>query len=215
MKKTILFDLDGTLTNPALGIVTCLKYALSRLGHVAVTDEQLRRFIGPPLQRTFSELLQTEDRSVIDGAVALYRERFSTVGLFENEVYDGVPALLATLRDRGHRLFVATSKPTVYSERILKHFHLREYFERVYGSELSGERADKAELIRYILDAERLSASQTLMVGDRSHDVLGARACGVGTYGVLWGFGTRDELQAAGAEAIVETTSDLIIALTN
>jgi phosphoglycolate phosphatase len=214
MRKTILFDLDGTLTNPALGIVTCLKYALSRLGHVAVPDEQLLRFIGPPLQRTFSELLQTEDRSVIDGAVALYRERFSTVGLFENEVYDGVPALLATLRERGNRLFVATSKPTVYSERIVKHFHLTEDFDRVYGSELSGERADKAELIRYILDAERLNASQTLMVGDRSHDVLGARACGVATYGVLWGFGTRDELQTAGAEVIVETPSELTKVLT-
>ncbi len=209
MTKTILFDLDGTLTNPALGIVTCLQHALRQLGQTHRPERDLLRFIGPPLQRGFAELLQTEDTELIGSAVRHYRERFSTVGLYENEVYVGIPELLASLKQRGARLFVATSKPTIYSERIIEHFGLRPYFERVYGSELSGERADKAALIRYILDAEGLHAERTWMVGDRSHDVVGARTCGVATFGVLWGFGSREELQEAGAHALVATTTEL------
>ncbi len=209
MTRTILFDLDGTLTDPALGIVGCLQHALRQLGHTHRQDRDLSRFIGPPLQHAFAELLQTEDTERIGAAVRFYRERFSTVGLYENELYVGIPELLARLKQRGARLFVATSKPTIYSERIIEHFGLMRYFERIYGSELSGERADKATLIRYILDAESLHPERTWMVGDRSHDVIGARTCGVASFGVLWGFGSREELQEAGAQTIVETIAEL------
>lgn len=209
MTQTILFDLDGTLTNPALGIVACLQHALHQLGHGQWHDHDLLRFIGPPLTRTFAELLQTEDAELVGTAVRLYRERFGAVGIYENELYVGIPELLARLKQRRLRLFVATSKPTVYSERIIEHFGLAPYFERTYGSELTGERADKAALIRYILDAEGLLAETTWMVGDRSHDVIGASACGVSTFGVLWGFGSREELQDAGALAVIETIAEL------
>ncbi len=214
MNNTVLFDLDGTLTNPVVGIVRCWQYALDTLG-VAHDEAVLRSLIGPPIHHGFAQLLQTDDKAAIDRGVSLYRERFSTVGLFENELFPEIPGLLARLREGGTQLFVATSKPTVYSERIIEHFGLAPYFDKVYGSELSGERADKRMLLRYIVHEEGLDVRATTMVGDRLHDVNGAKACGIRSIGVLWGFGDRDELSQAGADAVVESVTELAVLLDN
>src|SRR5262245_25330337 len=165
----LLFDLDGTLTDPRLGITRCLRHALLALGKEAPPEEELCRYIGPPLRSAFVELLGSRDEAVLDEAVRLYRERFSTVGLFENDVYEDVPQGLRDLRAAGHLLWVVTSKPQEYAERILVHFGLRELFESVYGSDLSGARSDKRELVGHVLACERFTGDAPVMVGDRKH----------------------------------------------
>ena len=192
----VLFDLDGTLTDPAPGISGCIVYALERLG-VTAPVEGLNWCIGPPLRGSFSRLLGTEDVAVLARAMELYRERFSAVGLYENSVYDGIPECLGELRSRGVDLFVATSKPHVYANRILEHFGLSEFFGGVYGSELDGVRSDKGELIAHLLSCEGLASSGVVMIGDRSHDVVGAGRCGVPCVGVLYGYGSAEELGEA------------------
>lgn len=205
----LLFDLDGTLTDPFPGITRSLIYALTELGYAAPEADALRWCIGPPLRKTLARLLQTDDETRIHTAIAKYRERFTTVGLFENEVYPGIPEALATLGARGHRLFVATSKPQVYAQRIIEHFGLNAHFSHVYGSELDGTRGDKGELIAHIIRQENLKASEVLMIGDREHDVLGALCNGIQTVGVLWGYGTEEELRNAGAARVVSETVEL------
>jgi phosphoglycolate phosphatase len=203
----ILFDLDGTLTDPREGIVACIKHGLSSLGEPSPPDAELERFIGPPLHETFAKLL-SGDRNV-DAAVKAYRERFSAVGMFENVVYAGIPEVLKTLGAKGAALYVATSKPQVFAERILDHFDLSRYFTRVFGSELNGVRSNKGELIEHILLTEQLSPVDTVMVGDREHDIHGARRNSVRAVGVLWGYGSTKELVAAGAEQIFAQPSEL------
>jgi phosphoglycolate phosphatase len=190
----ILLDLDGTLTNPEQGIVGCIRHALAELDHPLPQDVDLARYIGPPLADAFREILAT---------------RFGTVGLFENEVYDGIPEALEALVASNARLFLATSKPRVYAVRIVEHFGLSKFFDGLHGSELDGTRTDKAELIAHIMQIERLSPEETVMVGDRRHDVVGALANRVRPLGVLWGFGSRDELSAAGASELLERPADL------
>ena len=186
----VLFDLDGTLTDPREGIVACLKYALLGLGHNCPSDLDLARFIGPPLQESFAVLLHSTDPKQINAAVELYRQRFSSKGRLENSVYPGIHSALTTLR--GHALlFVTTSKPRVFAERIGEHFGLKEYFCAIYGS-------------AHVLKAESLSPHSTVMVGDRAHDIVGAKAHGVFPIGVLWGYGSYDELVAAGATTLCE-----------
>jgi phosphoglycolate phosphatase len=193
----VLFDLDGTLTDPELGITGCIAYALGKLGAPIPARADLRRYIGPPLRSGFVSLLGTSEEAVIERAVALYRERFADVGLYENELYAHTPDTLQRLVGAGHRLFVATSKPEVYASRIVQHFGVDKYFVHVYGSELSGERSDKAELLAHILAAEQINPACAIMVGDRHHDVAGARANGVASIAVLWGYGTEEELRQA------------------
>ncbi len=200
----ILFDLDGTLTDPGTGIVACLKHALEKMGRCAPPDSDLYRYIGPPLQESFESLLDCKDAEEIDAAVALYRERFSTKGIFESSVYPGIPAALAQLKNLGAALYVATSKPYIFAERIVDHFGLMPCFRAVYGSELDGTRSNKGELIAHIVRAEALSSGSTFMVGDRGHDVIGALANGVVPVGALWGYGSREELSAAGATILCE-----------
>jgi phosphoglycolate phosphatase len=193
----IFFDLDGTLTDHGVGITRCLQHSLARLGRAVPAAKALRRFVGPPLHETFAELLQTVDGGVVDAAVRLYRERYVETGMFENELYPGVPEGLEALAEDGHRIWVVTSKPTVYADRIVDHFRLRRGVQRVYGAELSGTNADKRRLIRHALDEEHLEARGTWMVGDRMHDVRGARENGVSSIAVLWGYGAADELREA------------------
>ena len=200
----VLFDLDGTLTDPREGIVACLKYALLGLGHNYPSDLDLARFIGPPLQESFAALLHSTDPKQINAAVELYRQPFSSKGMLENTVYPGIHAALTTLRGRGALLFVTTSKPRVFAERIVEDFGLKEYFCTIYGSELDGTRSDKGDLIAHVLKAESLSPHSTVMVGDRAHDIVGAKAHGVFPIGVLWGYGSYDELIAAGATTLCE-----------
>lgn len=209
----ILFDLDGTLTDPVLGITRCIQHSLVKLGRTAPDMDGLRRCVGPPLQDSFAELLKTEDEALLAEAIRLYRERFKPVGMFENSVYPDVPEGLATLRAQGHRLWVATSKPHVFAREIVEHFGLGRFFERVHGSELSGVNADKGDLIRHVLAEEGISPEQAWMVGDRMHDVIGARRNGVEAIGVLWGYGSEEELRAAAPRRIVASMAELCEAI--
>jgi phosphoglycolate phosphatase len=200
----IYFDLDGTLTDPKLGITRSIQYALQRVDHPTMpTEDELTWCIGPPLRASFVRLLGAETSA--DLAVSYYRERFSDIGLYENGVYDGIGDVLTTLCASGHRLFVATSKPHVFAERIIDHFGLRDHFERVFGSELDGTRVDKSHLLEYALKEASVDPAKTLMIGDRSHDMVGAKNNGMKGIGVLYGYGSRDELLEAGAHHVCAT----------
>ena len=203
----IYFDLDGTLTNPKPGITRSIQYALRKLDHEAPSEDELTWCIGPPLHASFKKLLGTD--ALADAAILLYRERFADIGLFENEVYSGIEATLSVLAAQRRRLFVATSKPSVYAERIIDHFKLRVYFERVFGSELDGTRADKTDLLGYALRSAGVDPSQAIMIGDRSHDMVGARNNGMTAVGVLYGYGSEAELLGAGAHRICATPQAL------
>lgn len=209
MKKCILFDLDGTLTDSAEGIIHSVVYALGYYGIYEKDMRKLKRFIGPPLQESFMEYYGFDAQKAGE-AVWKYREYFADKGMFENNVYPGIPELLEELKAKGRRLFVATSKPTVYTNQILEHFGLMGYFEDVQGSNLDGSRTRKEEVIRCVLDGNRISdTGSAVMVGDRKHDVLGGRACGLDTIGVLYGFGDRRELETAGAGQIAPDVQGL------
>ena len=202
MRNHLLFDLDGTLTDPKEGITRCIVHALETLGYTAPKPDDLDFAIGPPLRATFGSLLKTEDRDLIELALATYRERFATIGLFENALYPNIREVLAQARSDGHRIFLATSKPHVYARQILAHFGLAEYFDSAHGSELDGRNDDKAELIAHLLQTEGLDPAACLMFGDRKHDVIGARKNGVRAVGVTWGYGSASELREAGAIAL-------------
>ena len=205
----IYFDLDGTLTDPKIGITRSIRYALQKLEHPAIpTEDELTWCIGPPLRASFAKLLGGEDSA--DLAVSYYRERFSDVGLYENGVYAGVREVLTALGDAGHRLFVATSKPHVFATRIVAHFGLRHHFEHVFGSELDGTRVDKSDLLQYALKIAAVDPSKTLMIGDRSHDMVGAGNNGMKGIGVLYGYGTEAELREAGAVDVCATPAAIL-----
>jgi len=205
----LFFDLDGTLTDPGEGITRCIAYALDRLEKPSPGLESLRRWIGPPLWESFPVLLQTDDAALVRRAVELYRERFTTAGMFENRVYPGIPEGLAALTGEGHRAWIVTVKPHLFARRILEHFGLAAFFDGVYGSELSGEGSDKADLIRRALTENRIDVQDAWMVGDRRHDIEGARANAVRAIGVLWGYGSADELREAGADALIGSIGEL------
>ena len=205
---TIYFDLDGTLTDPKPGITRSIQYALDKLDRVVPSEDELTWCIGPPLRASLKKLVGTDE--LADKAVLLYRERFAGIGIFENEIYPGIEETLSVLAKSGRRLFVATSKPGVYAERIIDHFKLRVYFERVFGSELDGGRSDKTELLRYALKATRVDPLQAIMIGDRSHDMIGARNNGMIAVGVLYGYGSKDELVGAGAHQVCATPQGLL-----
>jgi phosphoglycolate phosphatase len=196
-EATLFFDLDGTLTDPKPGITGSIQYALGKLGRPVPSQHELAWCIGPPLRASFVTLLGGEDHA--DRAVTLYRERFGDVGLFENSVYPEIEPVLAKLSQSGFRMFVATSKPHVFARRIIDHFDLAHHFEHVFGSELDGTRVHKADLLSFALEQTGVDASRSLMIGDRSHDVLGAKANGMDAIGVTYGYGSREELIAAGA----------------
>jgi phosphoglycolate phosphatase len=205
----ILLDLDGTLTDPQEGILACLRHALDTIHQPIPDDDTLRLLMGPPLREGISHLLHcpAEDPWV-DAAITAYRDRFSTVGLFENRLYDGILDALAMLVSHGP-LFVVTSKPRVFAERIVAHFGLDAYVQEVYGSELDGTRSDKGDLIAHALAQSGLAASETVMVGDRRYDIIGALRQQVWPVGVLWGYGSRQELIQAGGQQLLDHPSDL------
>jgi phosphoglycolate phosphatase len=201
------FDLDGTLTDPKPGITRSIQYALTRLDLAAPPEDELTWCIGPPLRASLMKLLGTDD--LADRALLLYRERFADIGLFENDVYPGIEDTLSAFAGSGRRLFVATSKPGVYAERIIDHFKLRVYFERVFGSELDGTRADKTDLLGYALRSAGVDPATAMMIGDRSHDMVGARNNGMTALGVLYGYGSEAELLDAGAHHVCATPQAL------
>ena len=205
----VLFDLDGTLTDPFPGITRSIQYALERMGAPVPEAKLLRWCIGPPLSDSFAVLLDTEDKATLDRAVELYRERYTVTGLFECTVIEGIEDVLKSLKASGHKLFLATSKPHTSAKRVLEHFGLLSYFDVAYGSEWDGTRSDKAELISYVLTEEGLAPERAAMVGDRKYDIIGARANHVAVAGVMWGYGSREELQGEGATVIVEKPVEL------
>jgi len=210
MSRAVLFDLDGTLTDPKIGITRSIQHALASLGKVPPGEDELLWCIGPPLQHSFAKLLDTEDPALLSTAVARYRDRFSTVGLFENDLYAGIPEMLSGLRARGFRTFVATSKPRVFAERILDHFGLSPLLDGTYGSELDGTRSDKGELLAHLLAAESLDPEGVLMVGDREHDMAGGAKCGIRCIGVTYGYGSEEELLGHGAAGLAGTPAEII-----
>jgi len=205
----LLFDLDGTLTDPRPGIVACIRHAVEGLGRPCPDDDVLATFIGPPLRGTFATLLDTREREPIEAAMALYRERFGVTGLFENRVYDGIPEMLVEVAAQAAAVFVATSKPTVYAERIVGHFDLERYITRVYGAELDASLDDKATLVAQLLAREAIAPGAAVMIGDRAADVRAAHANGLRAIGVLWGYGSEHELLSAGADALCTHPADV------
>jgi phosphoglycolate phosphatase len=205
---TIFFDLDGTLTDPKPGITRSIQYALQKLDLPVPTQDELTWCIGPPLRASFVTMLGGE--RLADRAVTLYRERFADVGLYENSVYPDIERVLATLRASPHRLFVATSKPRIFAERIIDHFGLTGRFEYVFGSELDGTRVNKGDLLAYAIDTAGVDPSQALMIGDRSHDMVGARNNGIRGIGVLYGYGSEEELVGAGASHVCASPRALL-----
>lgn len=207
---TIFFDLDGTLTDPGLGITNSVMYALERFGISVADRRELYRFIGPPLLESFRSFYGFSDAAAAE-AVRLYRVYFREAGMFENEVYPGIPALLNALREDGRRLVVATSKPEEFAVTILDHFGLSRCFDCIAGAAMDETRTQKWEVIDYAVERCALAdRGDILMVGDREHDMRGARRCALGgAVGVLYGYGDRAELTAAGADALAETVAAL------
>lgn len=210
MKDIILFDLDGTLFNTKSGIVNCVQYALNYYGIYEKNPDNLEKFIGPPLHKSFSVFYGFDEEKSIE-ATAKYRERYKDTGIFECELYDGIEELLKKLKENGKILGVATSKPEIFAERILEQFGVMKYFSKITGSLLDNTRSDKAEVIMVAL--ERLGAAEcterVIMVGDREHDIIGAKANGLASIGVEWGFAKENEFQNAGADYIVDTVEEL------
>ncbi len=212
MKQYLLFDLDGTLTDPKVGITTCVQYALAHFGIQEPDLDKLEPFIGPPLKDSFMEFYRMDEAKALE-AVEKYRERFRDTGIFENKVYAGIPEMLQVLQARGLKLAVASSKPTVFVERILEHFGIRKYFAVVVGSELDGTRSEKdqvvEEALRQLFGGKPVEKDQVYMIGDRRFDVEGARAQGIESVGVTYGYGSMEELKEARADYIVRSVEEL------
>jgi len=211
MYDYILFDLDGTLTDSKIGITKSVQYALN---HFKIDEPDLDKlicFIGPPLKASFMEYYGFgEDKAIV--AIKKYHERFSTTGLFENRVYEGIPEMLQQLKDKNKVLAVATSKPEVFATRILDKYDLKKYFDVVVGSELDETRSNKAEVIQAVFEKLNITEEKTtraIMVGDREHDIIGAKTNGIDSIGVEFGYAKENELKLAGAEYVIETVEDL------
>lgn len=206
-QKHILFDLDGTLTDPMMGITKSVRYALNYYG-IEVNDlNDLLPFIGPPLRDSFKEYYGF-DEAKANEAVEKYREYYKTDGIFDNKVYQGVVECLQTLKDNGKKLYVATSKPEFFAKQIIEHFSLSKYFEYVGGSEFNS-REKKAEVIEYVLKTNQIDNDDVIMVGDRKHDIIGAHENKIPCVGVLYGYGTEDELKQYQADYLVASVEEL------
>ncbi|MCI5597279.1 MAG: HAD family hydrolase [Lachnospiraceae bacterium] len=206
-KKVILFDLDGTLTDPMIGITKSVQYALKKYGIIEEDLWNLTKFIGPPLKESFMEFYGFSEEEG-QKAVEYYREYYAPVGIYENQVYEGLEKMLAALKEKGLSLCVATSKPERFAKMILDHFHLDSYFDLIGGALMDG-RTDKAEVISYVLAQLDTKKEKVVMVGDREHDVLGARKNGLDSIGVLFGYGNEEELKEAGADWIAKDMTEL------
>lgn len=207
--RFVLLDLDGTLIDSRPGIAASFLAALRALGHTPDATFDITRFIGPPLEDSFQALLQARGDDRVTEAVEAYRQHYGEVGLLKSELYPGIADALATLRHAGLKLYLATSKREIFARRILENLKLAGDFDGIYGSVPGGARDHKPELLAHILAERGLSASHGVMVGDRRYDVVGAHAVRMPGLGVLWGYGSRDELETAGADRLVERTADL------
>lgn len=212
MYKTILFDLDGTLTDPGLGITNSVAYALKKYGIEVENRQSLYSFIGPPLNDSFKKYYGFSDEKAME-AIWCYREYFADKGLYENEVYEGVEQLLGKIKESGRKIVLATSKPEQFAERILEHFDLIKYFDVVAGASMDEKRNKKGDVIKYAMEKGGFTSDGAVMIGDREHDVFGAKENGIDTIGVLYGYGSRDELEKAGAMHIAQTVEDIFALL--
>lgn len=208
-KQFILFDLDGTLTDPMIGITKSVQYALEHYGIIENDLKKLTPFIGPPLKDSFMKYYGFPEEQAKD-AIFVYREYFSEKGIFENEVLPGIPGMLNHLKNDGKTLLVATSKPELFAKQILTHFDLESYFDFVGGADMEETRVRKSDVIRYTTEhVPGYSRELAVMVGDREHDIMGAIECGIQSVGVLMGYGSREELENAGADRIAGDTAEL------
>lgn len=215
MYSTILFDLNGTLTDSSPGIINSVIYAVNKYGIDAAGNPKLKKFLGPPLVDSFKNYFDFTDESAAE-AVTFYREYFSTKGLLENAVYNGITELLDHLKSLDKKLIVATSKPEPFTNRILEHFDLMKYFDFAAGSKLDNTRCKKAEVISYALSSCNITdLSDVVMIGDREHDIIGANDIGIDSIGVLYGYGSLQELRAAGATHIAKNTDDILNIIKN
>lgn len=209
MYNTVLFDLDGTLTDPGMGITNSVAYALKKYGIEVQDRKELYKFIGPPLYESFMKYYGFSKKEA-ETAVDYFREYFRDTGIFENKVYDGIPNLLNELEASGRKIILATSKPEEFAKRILAHFNLDKYFDFVAGATMDSSRVKKGDVIAYALKESGCSAENAVMIGDKMHDILGAKENGLASIGVLFGYGNREELENAGADYIAETVDDII-----
>ena len=210
MYETVLFDLDGTLTDPGLGITNSVMYALKKFNIEVEDRASLYKFIGPPLRESYAKYYHLSDEE-ITRAVAYYREYFSVKGIYENELYEGIAEMLEQIKDSGRKVVLATSKPEEFAAEILRYFHIDHYFDFVAGSTMDGARVRKADVITYALESYGITdLSLAVMVGDREHDILGAKEIGLDSIGVLYGYGSREELQSAGATYLAEQVTDIM-----
>ncbi len=210
MIKHYLFDLDGTLTDPFEGITNSVVHALKKYNIEVKNKNQLGVFIGPPLVESFMKYYGFSEEEA-KNAVTYYREHFGVKGLFENELYEGIPQLLSRLKSEGKTVIMATSKPEIYARQIAEHFDIAKHFDYMAGSELSGARIAKNEVIEYALDSLGITDRENcIMIGDRHHDINGAKKTGMKSIGVLWGYGSRNELEGAGADYICEKVEDIL-----
>lgn len=209
--KSVLFDLDGTLTDSGEGIMNCAAMAMERLGVPVPPREKMRVFVGPPLWNTFRDFGVPEDR--LDEAVEIFRSRYVPIGKFENTPYPGIRELLEALQSQGRKLYVATSKPEVTAREVLEHFDLSRYFTEICGATVDKSRTSKEDVIAYLLKLAGCR-EECVMVGDTSYDVTGAAAHGIPTIGVAWGYGKTEDMVSAGAAAIAESPEDLLRIIT-
>lgn len=207
MKKAILFDLDGTLTDSGEGIINCAQYAFQQMGYPVPPREEMGVFVGPPLWDTFEKFGIPKERT--DEAVQIFRSRYVPIGKFENTPYPGIRELLEALGAEGNLLYVATSKPETTAVEVLEHFDLAKYFDRICGADLEKKRNSKDAVIAYLLNMTG-SDAEMVMVGDTEYDVLGAAAHGIPTIGVSWGYGNVAAMEKAGAKAIANSTEELL-----
>lgn len=194
----ILFDLDGTVTNSQEGIKNSVEYALKYFNIKVEDRNDLNKYIGPPLRQSFMKYAGLSEEESRIGMIK-YREYYEPYGIFENELYDGITVLLEELKSKNKKIVLATSKPWIYAEIILEHFNIKKYFDFVAGSELNGVRTDKSEVIKYAINRFNIDAERAVMIGDREHDIIGGTKNRLKTIGVLYGFGSREELEKAGA----------------
>jgi phosphoglycolate phosphatase len=194
MYTTVLFDLDGTLTDPYVGISNSVKYALHQFGIIEADQKRLKLFIGPPLEKSFMAYYRLSPQDA-KKAVTYYREYFSQTGMYENTLYDGIETVLQTLHDSGITCIVATSKLEIYAIQIVQHFNIDSYFTHIIGSNQEGTLSEKGDILRHIIAQYALKKQETIMVGDRKYDIIGAKENGIDSIGVLYGYGSEEELE--------------------
>jgi len=190
--------------------VKSIQHALARLEAQVPEEQDLLKYIGPPLRQSFKDLLETDNEELVELAITYYRDRFAVTGLYENTIYDQVEELLDRLSNAGHNLYVATSKPALYAEKIVSHFGLRHAFKTIYGSEMDGRLSDKQDLIGHLMLEENINASDSVMIGDREYDMRGAAENSMKAIGALWGYGGRRELEDAGATHLCKTPLEVL-----